>query len=401
MAQTGTRIAWMFPSLERAKYWQPIFREFSRIFPETIVYTGLWSGFSQGYEGTFQVQVVGQTRYVADLSAAESYTCRLIMAPPGVVRYLMRFKPNVIFVSGFSIWTLLAVLLKVWFQWRVVVLFDGNSPGVDHRSSKLRYVVRRLMAGAIDAYAANSREAQDYLTEFMRVRSEKIFARPYLVPHAAALLQSQSAAIALPATHQPRFLFVGDLITRKGLPALLQACASLQQQGIDRYSLWIVGDGAQRAEFEEFARSHQIRDRISWFGWVEYGQLGAYFQQADVFVFPTFEDIWGMVVLEAMVLGKPVLCSRWAGAAELVRPGENGNLFDPHQLDPHQPESLAAEMRRLIEQPEQIAAMGARSQATIAPYTPQAATQLFVEIVATVLKRPLVAPDLNSQITEG
>lgn len=395
MKQVGTRIAWLFPSLERAKYWQPIFSEFSHVFPDTIIYTGRWSGFSEGYEDTFQVEVVGQTQYMADESAADSYTCRLIMAPPGIVRYLARFKPDVIFVSGFSIWTMLSLLLKLWFRWRVVVLFDGNSPGVDHRSSKLRYVARRLMAGLIDAYAANNREAKDYLTQFMRVREEKIFARPYLVPHAAALLKQRSQVPpTLLEMPQPRFLFVGELITRKGLPALLKACSVLQSQGIDRYTLWIVGDGAQRTEFEEFARSQQLSDRICWIGWVEYGQLGSYFQQADVFVFPTLEDIWGMVVLEAMVLGKPVLCSRWAGASELVHDGENGALFDPNE-----PETLANEMRRLIEQPQLAAQMGQRSRELIAPHTSQAATNLFVEIVASVLgSQPEIHKELMREL---
>jgi glycosyltransferase involved in cell wall biosynthesis len=76
-------------------------------------------------------------------------------------------------------------------------------------------------------------------------------------------------------------------------------------KGYEGYSLVVIGTGKQREELEAFITERHLEAQV---GWVEYGRLGAYFQQADVFVFPTFEDVWGMVVLEAMVFGKPVFC---------------------------------------------------------------------------------------------
>jgi glycosyltransferase involved in cell wall biosynthesis len=117
-------------------------------------------------------------------------------------------------------------------------------------------------------------------------------------------------------------------------------------------------------------------------GWVEYGRLGAYFQQADVFVFPTFEDVWGMVALEAMVFGKPVLCSKWAGAAEVIVEGENGYIFDPYE-----PEGLAIAMRRFLDHPELIESMGKQSQQLISQNNPSSAAQFFVEVISYVVEK--------------
>jgi glycosyltransferase involved in cell wall biosynthesis len=122
-------------------------------------------------------------------------------------------------------------------------------------------------------------------------------------------------------------------------------------------------------------------------GQVSYSQLGSYFRAADVFILPTLEDIWGMVVLEAMAFGKPILCSQWAGAAELICDGENGYLFDAHQ-----PEAIATAMQRLIDQPDQIAPMGERSAALIAKHTPTAAAQFLVQVTRTVCGDSTVYP---------
>ena len=79
------------------------------------------------------------------------------------------------------------------------------------------------------------------------------------------------------------------------------------------------------------ARILEVDGRITWFGAVDYSQLGACYQTSDVFVFPSLEDIIGMVVLEAMVFGKPVLCSDQAGAKDMVRGRQKWICFQPER----------------------------------------------------------------------
>jgi glycosyltransferase involved in cell wall biosynthesis len=121
--------------------------------------------------------------------------------------------------------------------------------------------------------------------------------------------------------------------------------------------------------------------QIYWQGGVAPEHLGAYLQQADVFVFPTYEDGWGTVVSEAMAFGKPVLCSTGAAVCELVQIGENGFRFDPHD-----PLEVAAQMAYCLDYPEQLTAMGERSRQIIAPHTPQTAAQAFVEMTYQILE---------------
>lgn len=154
----------------------------------------------------------------------------------------------------------------------------------------------------------------------------------------------------------------------------------LGQQEARCYTLLIVGDGAQREELEVFSQNKGLADCVKWEGWVSYHHLGNYFRRADVFVLPTLEDTWGMVILEAMTFGKPILCSKWAGASELVVKGENGYVFEPQD-----PEKLAELMRRFIDDPDLSVSMGHKSQQLIAQHTPEAAAQFLAEVTSFAL----------------
>ncbi|HBL62834.1 MAG TPA: glycosyl transferase [Cyanobacteria bacterium UBA8803] len=376
------RIAWLFPSLKRGFYWQPVLSEFTKRFPQTKIYTGNWPGFVAGFEDKFTVEVVGKTKFVSTTPSAKGYSRGSFYVSPKIVGTLLKFKPQVIFAVSFSAWTLLAVLLKAWARWRVVIVYNGSSPNVDRRDSKVHLFYRRRMAQLADALITNSQAGKAYLTEVIGAKDDCVFARPYGVPTPQALLeQQQEAQLSIPNLQHPIFLFIGVIEYRKGLQFLLESCNQLQKQGYRNYTVLVVGEGAQREELKVFIKNHNLEDCIHWAGWVDYAQLGAYFAKADVFVFPTLEDIWGMVLLEAMACGKPVLCSKWAGAKELVVAGENGYIFDPYH-----PEELAELMRRFLDNCEPIAKMGEKSKQLIAPHTPEAAAEFLAEVTSFVMK---------------
>jgi len=307
-----------------------------------------------------------------------------MLLSPGIIGHLIQFKPHVILAQAYSLWTLLALLLKPWGKWRFIIIYDGSSPNSDFRDSTIRSLFRRVMSRYADAFVANSHGAQEYLIEGVGAKPDMVFTKTYLVPDATTLQQSLESNDQAVDEHlkRPIFLYVGRITPRKGIKPLLEACSILQSQGYQDYSLLVVGNGEQREELEAFIQEHKLEERVTWVGWVEYGRLGKYFRQADVFVFPTLEDIWGMVALEAMIFGKPLLCSKWAGAAELVIEGQNGYIFDPFQ-----PQELAIAMRRFLEQPELIDAMGAQSQQLIGSKNPSSAAQSFVDVISLVLEK--------------
>ncbi|WP_019502681.1 glycosyltransferase family 4 protein [Pseudanabaena sp. PCC 6802] len=372
-------IAWLLPVAWF--YWQPSLVEFTRFFPNTTIFTGLFPGFVKGSEEQLKIEVVGQFRVIEINRDKGSYGDNFTYLSPKIIGHLLRLRPQVIFSSSFGVWTILALLLKLLFWWRVIIAYEGSSPGVDYRNSALRLFVRRLMVWLADAYITNSQAGSAYLIDILKAKKDRVFVQPYEIPDERTL--PGSAEVKEPKAlelQRPVFLFVGHVIPRKGLPLLLQACAMLQARGYEQYTLQIVGDGSQQQELKAFCQEHHLSDRVQWAGRVAYDSIGNYFHNADVFVFPTLEDTWGVVTLEAMLLGKPILCSQGAGTSELVVHGENGYVFAPDD-----PDKLADLMQKFLNEPDLIPAMGERSKQIMAQYTPVAAAQCLAEITKLVM----------------
>jgi len=370
-------VAWLLPVAWF--YWQPSLSEFARLFPKTTVFTALFPGFAQGLEAAFQVEVVGRLQVIEVNRDDSSYGDNFTYLSLGIVGHLLRLRPQVIFSNSFGVWSILALMLKPLLWCRVIIAYEGSSPGVDYRHSALRLFVRRAMVWLADACVTNSQAGKDYLVDVLCAHRDQVFLQPYEIPDQNTLPGSEAIVGDLPSLQHPIFLFVGHLIPRKGLPLLLGACSLLKSRGYN-YSMWVVGDGIQQEELKDFCQKHGLSDRIHWAGRVSYDQIGSYFKGADVFVFPTLEDTWGVVTLEAMLMGKPILCSKGAGTSELVIHGENGYVFSPDNVD-----ELADLMQRFLDNPALIEAMGARSQEIMAKYTPEAAAECLAKVIELVM----------------
>ncbi|MFE4105435.1 glycosyltransferase family 4 protein [Almyronema epifaneia] len=371
---SSLRIAWLLTSA--FYYWHPMLSQLAQRVPEMKAFAANWRGYAPGLEDSFAVEVVGERKIIPLLKSKTSYGSNFTFLPLNIINRLLQFKPQVIFSNSFGMWTLLALLAKPVGRWKVVIAYEGSSPGVDYRNSPARLWLRQQMVRWADACISNSQAGRDYLVKLLQAPEDEVFVQPYEVPAADALAESGTTAIAAPR-QRPCFIFVGSVKPRKGVQLLLQACVQLAAQGYRDYSVWIVGDGDQCEALQAFCTEHQLNQQVQWLGRVDYDQLGSYFNQADVFVLPTLEDTWGMVVLEAMVLGKPVLCSTLAGAVELIQEGQNGYRFDPRNA-----EEFADRMRQFIDQPERVEVMGQQSITVMAQYTPAAAADFLVDVAA-------------------
>jgi glycosyltransferase involved in cell wall biosynthesis len=375
------RIAWLAPSLARGFYWQPVFKQFSKSFPNTVIFTSSWPGFLPGYEKAFKIKILSGFRFITLKREPSGYDRGFIWPTAAIVRELFRFRPDVLIVGGFSFWTLYALLYKTLTRGRLILLCDGISPTIAYLDAPIRLSTRRLMARFIDASVCNTREALDYLSDVLSIPRSKLLQHPYEV-HEEAMVNSGSGdgSVFLSSIRHPIFLFIGSIIKRKGWRVLLEAANHLVRRGLDHFSLIFVGDGGDADELRRLTTSLGLEKNVHVIGAVRYENLGAYLRNCDVFVLPTFEDIWAVVVPEAMAFGKAVLCSKYAGARELIEPSGNGFVFDPYD-----PQELADFMARFIKQSDLAVQFGVRSKEIISPYTPERAADVLGSIVVKVL----------------
>jgi glycosyltransferase involved in cell wall biosynthesis len=138
-----------------------------------------------------------------------------------------------------------------------------------------------------------------------------------------------------------RLLSVGRIDERKGIDTAIEAIAGLPTQA----RLNVVGDGDRRtlADLRALAARTGVGERVTFTGGRPRGELPALYAAADVVVFPVrWEEPWGLVPIEAMALGRPVVATGRGGSAEYLRDGENCLLFPAGDAG-----ALAAAVRRL------------------------------------------------------
>ena len=134
-----------------------------------------------------------------------------------------------------------------------------------------------------------------------------------------------------PVTHTgrgTRLLTVGRMASVKGMPVLLDAIKQLRNDHPD-LTLTVVGDGPERNDFEQRAKSLGIEANVDFVGYQSQAEVRERLSNADVFVLPSFAEGVPVVLMEAMAAGVPVVTTRIAGVAELVDDGQSGRLVPP------------------------------------------------------------------------
>jgi glycosyltransferase involved in cell wall biosynthesis len=129
---------------------------------------------------------------------------------------------------------------------------------------------------------------------------------------------------------------VGRLSLEKGYGDLIEAIKDLP-----RAQLFILGDGPMRAELEELARRHHVADRVHFEGWVDPPWTLRW--RFDVLAVPSTYEGFGLVAVEAMLAGIPVVASNVGGLAEVVIDGRNGILVEPGR-----PKELSRALDRML-----------------------------------------------------
>ncbi len=146
-------------------------------------------------------------------------------------------------------------------------------------------------------------------------------------------------------------LFVGRIEPRKGLSTLLKAFEKLLKQG-ENVKLLVVGDTPLRKVFE--LKAQKFGSRVKFLGKVTAEEIPGIYRASDVFVAPaTGKESFGIVLIEALASGKPVVASDIDGYREIISHGVDGFLVEPGDAD-----SLARHIEKILKNPELASKMG-------------------------------------------
>ncbi len=191
---------------------------------------------------------------------------------------------------------------------------------------------------------------------------------------------------AAPAPHRPPTLtYVGRLQRSsawKGVDILLTAFATLLG-GVPDARLELVGDGDAVGDHRRRAVELGVADRVSFRGVLRGERLAAAYQAASVVVLPSLTEAesFGMVLVEAMSCGRPVVGSRVGGIPSLLTDGHDGLLVPPGD-----PPALAAACRRVLTDPALATRLGANGRQTaVSRYAWRSQTDRYLELFRRLL----------------
>jgi D-inositol-3-phosphate glycosyltransferase len=193
-------------------------------------------------------------------------------------------------------------------------------------------------------------------------------------------IDREAARDALRLNGKKMVLFVGRIEPLKGVDILLAAAAQLG--GESDFQVFIVGgDGTASAEMRRLqglASELGVSGRVSFLGPVDHDRLPLFYNAADICVVPSYYESFGLVALEAMACGTPVVASSASSVPEAV--GDAGLLVDPLDVD-----GLAAALETAITDSALRADLRTRGLARAAAFTWQRVARRWLEILATLI----------------
>ena len=193
----------------------------------------------------------------------------------------------------------------------------------ERNRSKLRVLARRLLVPRLDGVLVNGESGARYCQSF-EVRSITTLYQSSLeeLPDFSIRKSNRESSVL-------RLVFVGRLIPIKGLREFLSSTYSSSA----KFELTVIGDGPERQSLEQLANFNN--QTVKFLGHKSRSEILEIFKEQDALIMPSLGDEWGLVVIEAMSRGLPILGSIRCGAVmEFNRYGSIGPTFDP--LDSNQ-----------------------------------------------------------------
>lgn len=263
---------------------------------------------------------------VAQLSDLLGMPVRAANGLRQLVRAGRSFRPDVLHVQCFSANGLYAALLGALLRRPLIITLQGETVMDDHeiydRSVVLRAGLRFGLRRA-DAVTACS----DFVLRDARLR----FGLPETAGRVIFNAVEDREAVVPSAVDVPfpRYVLgLGRVVKKKGFDLLIEAWSAIAKEFPD-VGLILAGDGPEINQLRGLAERQGVGSRVSILGPVRRPEVAWLMEHAELFVLPSRVEPFGMVILEALRAGRPVIASSRGGASEIVENGREGMIVDP------------------------------------------------------------------------
>lgn len=302
----------------------------------------------------------------------------------GLYKQIKTINPDVVIVEGFGSWSPYGIRYAFLHRKKLMMFYE-RTKYVERNSPWYRTLYRILIGHFVDHFLINGIQTEEYLNDTLHFKSTP---KTLGVMCADSFnLQKNVRNTSINDINKEKdklnisrdgltFLFVGQIVERKGIRQLLAAWRKHTMEFPNDH-LIVIGTGILEdkmlEDYKDIATIHIL-------GSISYDKLHLYYALTDVFIMPTLEDNWCLVLPEAMACKLPVACSIYnGGTSELIKDGVNGYAFDPLN------ETSILEILSNFHHVNLIE-MGEKSIQIESDFTPDKAAKRILEACKSVLK---------------
>ena len=261
-----------------------------------------------------------------------------------VIKTLNSISPDVVIVCEYNMISIQAFLFCKIKKKKVISMTDGTLYS-ERNFGFFRRLNRRLIIPRADMCIASSTKSKE-LQMYYGAREDRITIAFLTVDVDYFQFEREKY-------HSHKLLFIGSLIERKGIDLLLKALSLVKKD----YTLTIVGDGEEKSRLVDYVEQNGMKEFVEFVPFTQKEALREIYNTHDIFILPTREDCFGLVINEAMAASMPVISSCYAdGAYDLVIDGENGYIVNPYDSV-----KFANTIEKLIANDELVEKMGKAS----------------------------------------
>lgn len=325
--------------------------------------------------GDLDVQVQKNWMYTARWKHTSGFDePNYIHIPIDTVSKLRGLKPDIVFSYEMGMRTAFSGLFRMLHRKVPLVMVGNMADHIESERGMARRAIRRFVRGRVDYATYNGPSCKRYL-EQIGFTQDQLFHFPYCIDMEKTYKGPQTFDHEL---HR-HLIYTGAISSRKGILPFIESVSSyLDSNPSRKVTLSIAGDGPLKEEVEQL-RTDQLA--INLLGNCDPDEVSAAYQSADICVFPTLGDEWGLVPIEAMASGLPVLGSTRAQSVEAVVTDDvNGWRFEPLS-EASMNDAIA---RALQTSNEKLREMSDAARLSIADLTPQVSAAKFCNLIRVI-----------------
>lgn len=268
----------------------------------------------------------------------------------GIIFPLLKIKPNVIHEQTISPINIISILIKKLLGVPYIVWGQGFDVYMNWPCKKL---ITKFVLKHSEIIIALSDDMKNRLLESHKRTNIIIIPNGIDMCKFARHQEKNKIKNTLDIVHDKKIiLFVGTLKKVKGVEYLIEAI-KYTVQDYPNLLLLIVGDGDNMNSLKSLVERYELSDFVSFKGGVQNEEIPYFMALADIFVLPSLSESFGIVLLEAMASGIPIVASNVGGIPSLIENGENGFLVEPKS-----PEQIADKIKLLLADSEVRAYIG-------------------------------------------